>query len=90
MARVTRARHNERMRWRTPLLAAIAGFLLVASACASGDNSAGPVSLAADAHAQALLADGKPEAMQLYAGQLLDQGAVAEGAAMAVLSVLTK
>lgn len=39
------------MRWRTPLLATIAGSLLVASACASGDNSAGPVSLAADAHA---------------------------------------
>ena len=62
----------------------------IAALPALPDADAAHQTLAADAHAQALLADGKPEAMQLYAGQLLDQGAVAEGAAMAVLSVLTK
>ena len=62
----------------------------IAALPALPDADAARQALAADAQAQALLADGKPEAMQLYAGQLLDQGAVAEGAAMAVLSVLTK
>ena len=54
------------------------------------DANAAHQTLATDARAQTLLADGQPEAMQLYARELLEQGAVLEGAAMAVLSALVK
>lgn len=62
----------------------------IASLPALPDADAARQTLAADARAQALLAGGKAEAMQLYARELIEQGAVAEGAAMAVLSALVQ
>ncbi|MCA0235759.1 MAG: flavin reductase family protein [Bacteroidetes bacterium] len=62
----------------------------IASLPALPDADAAHQTLAADARAQALLAGGKAEAMQLYARELIEQDAVAEGAAMAVLSALVQ